>query len=155
MRPRTWVLAGTAILMGVGVSAAVGVTLVRRTVRQLIEAEDRLHATILTCRVVDDYLKANRFAAWPSSWEDLCSTPRREWGQFEWPRDAHRLEALVNIDFHARLSELAAQNADRFSAIRPNGPSAMTYIDVGVEPLLSDIRERLAAAGSPPDSRGK
>ena len=140
MKRRAWLIAA---LLGIALVAAgvwVGLT-VRRAARQLLDAEDRLYATILTCELVSDYLKRTGFASWPRSWEDLRALPARDGGPFRWPEDEQRLQALVVVEFGVRLDEIARQGADTFRAIRPNGPAASIYLDVGVAPLLSDIHD--------------
>ena len=99
-----------------------------------------MHATILACLVIDDYLEQTGYAAWPHSWEELKVAPMRTWGSFMWPRDAERLAQLVDVEFGARLGDVAEQAAENFQAVRPRGTAAHTYIDVGVWPLLDDIR---------------
>jgi hypothetical protein len=150
MRLRRWIAV-------VPVCAAIVATVVltgawlHRLIRQIFDAEERLHATILVCRLISDHLQRNGYAEWPHSWQELGDLPPREWGPFAWPRDESRIETLVVIDFNARLDDIANQDEAIFTAIRPNGPAASTYLDVGVGPLLSDIREH--ASGAVGDNR--
>ena len=143
MKRWRWIIAavlGAAILGGV----VYGVGFLRRTAHSAIETEERLHATILVCGIVGDYLRRDEYRAWPRSWEDLQSVPAREWGFFAWPGDAQRITELVEVDFGVRLEDLAIQSADAFEAIRPNGLAAGIYLDVGVGPLLEGIREHMS-----------
>ena len=134
-----------AVLAATTGLTAWGFLTLRNTTRQLLDAEERLHATILVCGVVGEYLKANGYSAWPDSWDELEKTVVLEKRPYSWPRDAKLVEARVVVDFGARLADVQRQDAGTFRAIRPNGPSATTYIDVGVGPLLADVREHRGA----------
>jgi len=95
--------------------------------------------------VIDDYLERTGYASWPRSWDELSVVPQRAWGPFEWPKDAARPAQLVDVEFGAQPGDVAEQTAEDFRAVRPRGSAAYTYIDVGVRPLLDDIRSHTKA----------
>ncbi len=124
-------------------------------VSQALRAEENLHATLFTIRLVEQFVHGK--GRWPGSWEELekLSFPSdapsplngqlsviRIGGQrgFEWPDEAEFLSERVAIDFDPDLKVVATQNPMDFAAIRPIGPY-YEYRDYG---FVKSLQETLA-----------
>ena len=141
------------VLSVAGVAAAVVVvwlvlTVVRVT-RTMLEAEDRLHASILVCDVVGDHLEANGYTQWPRSWDELAATPPREWSRFNWPDDIGELRGFVVVDFGAELDDVAATTPATFTAVQPNGVCYEVWRGHAAATLLDLIRSGLRDTAGP------
>jgi hypothetical protein len=152
MTRRNWLVAVVLVIAGLVGVDAFGLELAHRYLRKAQERADRLHATILVCQVVRDFLERDGYKAWPRSWDDLRSVPDREWGHFKWPRDAERVVQLVDVDFGARLEDVAKQDERTWHTIVPRGPEGRMYFILGVRPLLEDVRNHTKARDNQGDA---
>jgi hypothetical protein len=101
----------------------------------ITRAEFNLHAISATMQIVEEHIQEHD-GDWPRSWEELdkiaaaSSMP----GRF----NLEDVKKRVEIDFGARLEDLAGQDDKSFKAIRPIGP-CYTH-DHYVNSLLQTIR---------------
>jgi tetratricopeptide (TPR) repeat protein len=110
-----------------------------------LQAEENLHATLFTIRLVEQFVHEKE--RWPSGWDELEGLPFpnsapsplsgelsvvRIGGQhgYEWPGQADHLKRRVLIDFQPDLKAVAIQNPMEFTAIKPIG-SYCEYRDYG------------------------
>jgi len=120
-----------------------GVTFVLRTVERMLEAENRLHATIIAMRAAEQYLDLPDDPGWPESWDDL-ERVSVDYGWTHWPDDRAFLEDRVSIDFDATLEDVASQQNPAWTAIVPNGDAFDGWRDsvVAVRDAASRAIER-------------
>src|SRR6187200_367552 len=81
-----------------------------RGVRVSIEAEYNLHATILTIRVVEQFVTDKR--RWPHSWielEDQSLPNELQVGMYPWPESSADVRRRVIVDFDADPHAIVAQ----------------------------------------------
>jgi hypothetical protein len=118
---RKWQMLFRSVIAVVMIGLACCSWLVIRGIKVSIEAEHTLHATLMTIRVVEQFV--DEYMRWPSSWEELerLSQPR-EWGMYKWPDSSSEIQRRVVVDFNADLPAIASQDQSEFSAIRPIGP---------------------------------
>src|SRR5262245_53897997 len=65
-----------------------------------LQAEQNLHDTIFTIRLVDAFVLQN--GRWPSSWEELESLPiSEELNERGWPAVSTEIQRRVHVDFQA------------------------------------------------------
>lgn len=151
---RRHVIKGT-LLVAIVLATAGAVFFVWTFIRVLntsLEAEERLHATILVSDVVGDFVEISGFTGWPASWEELEGVPPREWSTYRWPRDLPRLRELVRIDFNTGLEQVAAAKAETFTAVEPAGVCYEVWRGHAAEPLLERIRKGLQGSSDSPPS---
>jgi hypothetical protein len=122
------------VLVGFVVFAALTIGFLIYTGAASLQTEERLQATLLTTRLVYNYVQDNN--RWPTSWRDL------ETVNVQWPRDSQLLQRYVVIDFTADLNKLARQSPEEFSAIRPNGASYPHQGNRFVSHLQRSLREK-------------
>ena len=91
----------------------------------LLRKQSSAGAFACTCSLVEDFIRTSDPRRWPSSWDDLDGLPARDFNSIAWPRDKARFVELVEIDFRADLGEVARQNPESFTAIRPRYPSTL------------------------------
>ena len=63
---------------------------------------------------------------WPTSWEELAKVQPKV-GMVEIPRDLDWVEKVVDVDFHARISDIARQQPDTFTGFKPRHESYYNY----------------------------
>jgi hypothetical protein len=73
-----------------------------RCVAVSLQAEENLHATLFTIRLVEQFVAEN--GRWPHSWDELekLSVPG-----YDWPAASTDIQRRVVIDFGADLKEIA------------------------------------------------
>ena len=121
-----------------------------------LKAEENLHATLFTIRLVEQFVHEN--GRWPESWNDLeqmafpSDAPSPLNGEltviriggshgYKWPDQSRHLRDCVAIDFHVDAKTITAQNPMDFQAIRPIGPH-YEYRDYGfVESLQATLEQ--------------
>src|SRR5206468_4148893 len=116
-RTRLVVRALVAVLVA---TACVIGWMVYRGVHTSVEAEMNLHATILTIRVVDGFVREH--GRWPHSWEELGSLSVPTLQEDGWPGRSSEIRQRVAVDFETDPRDVARQNPRAFTAIRPIGP---------------------------------
>ena len=129
-----------------------------------LQAEENLHATLFTIRLVEQFVSEH--GRWPASWKELEETSMsdaapspmhgditvvRIGGQhgYEWPAASPQIQQCVSVDFAANLAVIVQQNPMRFSAIKPIGPY-YEYRHYGfVDSLQSTIRSSVNGIDAP------
>lgn len=71
---------------------------------------------VYVCDSMGTYVAIHK--RWPASWEELGGIPQTS-DKFVLPRDKARLEAVLLVDFDAKLSDVAASQPKNFAAIKP------------------------------------
>lgn len=132
----------TTILLTLVTGALIGIALYvykHNPIRNALEAEERLHATECTLKVVEQFIKDHP-GHWPQSWNELEKTSFPGHGMYSWPKHSAEIQKRTTIDFSVRLEDLAQQTENTFQAIQPRGPS---YSLTSVEQLLQTVRADL------------
>jgi hypothetical protein len=120
-RLRRWLI--VTVLIAVLVGLAWGGWGIYRCISVSIEAEYNLHATIMTVRVVTQFVTENK--RWPNSWNELdrqLLPENPQWGMYQWPESSSDIQRRVSIDFNPNLRAMASQDQSTFTAIQPIGP---------------------------------
>jgi hypothetical protein len=120
-RLRRWLIV-TGLITGL-VGLAWGGWLIYRGISVSLEAEYTLHATLMTFRVVEQFVTEHK--RWPNSWEELERLPaseKLEWAMYRWPESSSEIQRRVVIDFNTDLPAMIDQDQMEFTAIRPIGP---------------------------------
>jgi hypothetical protein len=133
-------------------------------IRVSIRAEENLHATLFTLRLVDQFVAEQ--GRWPHSCTELVqvsisndalSPPKGETtivrigGQhgYNWPAASPEIRDHVQIDFHADPDTIVGQTPMDFTAIQPIGPY-YEYRQYGfVESLQDTLRSASPAKPDP------
>jgi hypothetical protein len=147
-----WVAA--LILLGPGAGSWV----LYRGVAGSLQAEENLHTTLFTIRLVEEFVALN--GRWPHSWDELEKLPvsgdapspmsggrsaLRIGGEhgYDWPGASQAIRRRVSIAFGANPRQIARQDPMSFAAIKPIGPY-YEYRDYGlVASLEAMIRKGL------------
>ena len=103
-------------------------------------AEFNLHAMRETLQIVEQHIEKHP-GEWPRSWEELDETAASS--GLKWRFPLNEMKERVEIDFNARLEDLARQDDETFKAIRPIGPCYVHAEQVRF--LLRTIRADIAA----------
>jgi hypothetical protein len=119
-----------------------------RVVRLSDEAERRLHATILVCRLARTYVEENH--TWPTAWSDLERLEPLEYAMYRWPEDREKIARQVTIRFGVSLESLCRAE-DAFDAVEPNGPAFAAY-DQEVLELIEAAKNALSLRERQPPS---
>lgn len=150
---RTVVIVFLAALLGGG-------WLIYRAATVALRAEENLHASLFTIRLVDEFVR--RHGRWPHSWPELEQIktdtlppdPDHEYGAddgfvnngvggchgYDWPKDSPHIQECVTIDFNADPKNIIDGPTMQFSAIKPIGPY-FEYRDYGfVDALKKTLR---------------
>ena len=116
--------------MRIAVRVATGVALIALTtgawmayqgISVSLQAENTLHATIFTVRLVQQFVAENK--RWPKSWTELESISDPDpASRYMWPAAPNELQRRVTIDFAANPLKVADQDPWDFKAIKPIGP---------------------------------
>jgi hypothetical protein len=135
---RSWLRClGLSALVLVVAAIGVGGWMVYVGVSTSLRAEENLHATLFTIRLVEQFVHDK--GRWPTSWDELerlqfpSTAPLplngeisvvRIGGQhgYDWPGQAEHLKECVAIDFQVAPKFVVSQNPNDFSAIKPIGP---------------------------------
>lgn len=118
-----------------------------------IRAEENHHATLLTIRVVDQFIHEKH--RWPTSWTELeevsfpspAPSPLNvRWdgsrAMYNWPRDCHAVHERVEIDFDFDVYSSGNLSRGEFCAIMPSERYCYEYRDsVELHYLLRSIEE--------------
>jgi hypothetical protein len=124
-----------------------------------LQAEENLHATLFTIRLVEQFVHER--GHWPRSWSQLeelkfdAGAPSPSNGRsaavriggshgYSWPEQALHLQSCVGIDFTANVDEIIKQDPMQFDAIRPDGPH-YEYRDYGFVESLQETLKSVAA----------
>jgi hypothetical protein len=122
-----------------------------------LRAEENLHATLFTIRLVEQFVAEHR--RWPASWSELeelnvpVDAPQpanrelavvRIGGShgYRWPDASPHLQQCVAVDFHADPGSIAREDPSDFRAIKPIGPY-FPYLKYG---FVESLQETIAAA---------
>ena len=111
-----------------------------------LQAEHTIHATIMTIRVVEQFVTEQQ--RWPSSWEELerQSLPEAsQGGMYRWPESSSEIQGRVIIDFNADLTAMIDQDPMLFTAIRPIGP----YFEYRHYGFVSDLKDAVRRSIKP------
>ena len=137
-RNRPWLrYLGLSALVLVIVAIGVGGWMVYDGALTSLRAEENLHATLFSIRLVEQFVHDK--GRWPASWEELeglqfpshAPLPLngeisvvRIGGQhgYEWPGQAEHLKGCVVIEFQIDQEFVASQDPMEFTAIKPVGP---------------------------------
>jgi hypothetical protein len=163
-RRRTWrqyvgfTLAGLVV-----VALLVGAWMFYAGISASLQAEENLHATLFTIRLVEQYV--HEYGRWPQSWREIEQMPFRGEAPsplnnklnviriggshgYDWPAQSAHIRERVIIDFAANTTVIMNAAPTQFQAIRPDGP-CYEYRDYGfVESLQETLRR---AQQSPSD----
>lgn len=117
-------------------------------------AERCLHATRLTIRAVEDYVKQHN-GNWPRSWSDLSRTSRHVEDVYVWTQGPENVHNFVILNCNADPDLIALQSVEEFDAIKPNSNYYTSWESVRVEIpfLLKVIRETRRARQADFESR--
>jgi hypothetical protein len=146
----------------VGLFAAVllvGAWMLYTCVSVSLQAEENLHATLFTIRLVGQYV--HDYGCWPKSWHELEQMPFpaealrplndklnvvRIGGShgYDWPAQSPHLQKCVIIDFASHAKALINQAPMQFQAIKPNGPYYEYRAYGFVETLQETLKEAVA-----------
>lgn len=168
-RRRTWRwYIGFAFVALVICALLVGAWMIYTGITVSLQAEENLHATLFTIRLVEQFVHEN--GRWPRSWSELEQMPFpseapsplngeltviRIGGShgFDWPTQSPHLRECVTINFGADAITISDQNPMEFDAIKPNGPY-YEYRDYGlVESLQKTLRKTIEDARPTPHTR--
>ncbi|MEQ9455285.1 MAG: hypothetical protein RLN76_11940 [Phycisphaeraceae bacterium] len=91
------------------------VSMILRSIDDLLDAEEALHAQILVVEVICQYIE--EYEQVPQSWEDLLTEVQGPvtWSTYEWPRDVDVMQKLVKVDFNGVGKGLTRDNLTRLS----------------------------------------
>ena len=135
--------------------------MVYRGITVSLQAEENLHATLFTIRLVEQFVAEQ--GRWPRSWGELEAMPvsgdappplqgeisaLRIGGQrgYDWPAASPEIQRRVAIDFAADPAAIVRQDPMDFTAIKPIGPY-YEYRDYGfVASLQATIRRSIKGA---------
>lgn len=144
--------------------AAIGAWMVYCGISVSVRAEENLHATLFTLRLVDQFIEKE--GRWPRSWAELEQvsmtneppsplkgemTVVRIGGQhgYNWPAASAEIRSRVQIDFHADPHAIVNQDPMEFNAITPIGPF-YEYRHYGfVESLQGTLRSATPTKNNP------
>ena len=88
-------------------------------------AEFAYLATATSTRAVQEFVIVNE--RWPESWEELRAVSLEPGPIYSWPEDLAEIQKQVEINFHLTLMEVAEQDPNGFTAIRPKRPAYSAY----------------------------
>ena len=168
-RPHTWrwYVVRLVVLL-VFAALLVGAWMLYTGVTVSLQAEENLHSTLFTIRLVEQFVHDN--GRWPKSWIDLEQMPFpsdapsplngeltviRIGGShgYKWPDQSPHLRECVAIDFDADANSIISQDPMDFQAINPIGPH-YEFRDYGfVKSLQNTLKE--STQGGRPTSRGR
>ncbi|HZZ73443.1 MAG TPA: hypothetical protein VFE24_14410 [Pirellulales bacterium] len=142
-------------IFAIGATVAVGL-IVDEAVTRALAAENNLHATVFTIRLVDQFVVEN--GRWPRSWQELKSLKSAAknsaimCGSDDDPLNGWRpdLEQRGAIDFEVDLNTIATQDPRAFIAIRPIGPLYYEYRYGLVAVLQKSVRTALGQEAATP-----
>jgi hypothetical protein len=121
-----------AVLIGAGFAYV--------AISRSLHAENALHSTLLTLRLLNEYV-ALHDGEWPASWTDLeALRPDDRTSMYDWPEDSRKVQEYVEIDFTANSKLLAEQSIDDFGAVRSIGPYYPWKDYYEVENLLNSLK---------------
>jgi len=123
-----------------------------------LQAEENLHATLFTIRLVEQFVHEN--GRWPKSWAELeqmrfpSDAPSPLGGElsairiggahgYDWPSQSTHLRECVAIDFGAAPETVITKDPLEFDAIKPIGPH-YEYRDYGFVESLQETLKRTA-----------
>ena len=135
---------GCAIFLTIAAGLLLGLAVVViSTLNKANESELNLISLNATLIVMDQYVR-ERPGQWPKSWDSLIAT---RIPNSSWPADAIVIKRRIQIDFAARLEDMAAQSIETFNAVRPIGPNDFRYsAEPTIRTLLDSIRESVKAS---------
>jgi hypothetical protein len=136
MRTRALVVVGILAFLA---CTAVVVFVVNR-VTESLEAERTYLANRVVLEVVTNYLKDHP-EGWPKNWEELRDTPADAQGFRGWPENIEEIRRRIRVDFALTRPQVAAMNAETFSAVEPIGPN-FGPDESAINQLLSVAREK-------------
>lgn len=93
---------------------------ISRAIRAQLDAESRLHSTIVLARACNAYALSQTPPRWPTSWQELESV-RIDYDWLNWPQDADHIREHATVDFTITLDEALAMPETTINAIRPSG----------------------------------
>jgi hypothetical protein len=106
-----------------------------------LEAERTLLANRVVLEVLENYLKKHP-EGWPTSWEELRDTPVSAYVQGHgWPENIEEIRRRIRVDFALTRPQVAAMNAETFSAVEPIGPN-FGPDESAINQFLSVAREK-------------
>ena len=162
VRRRTWRwYIGFALACIVVMALLVGAWMLYTGITVSLQAEENLHATLFTIRLVEQFVHDQ--GRWPQSWRELEAvklpadapsplnnelTVIRIGGShgYDWPAQSPHLQECVTIDFAADANTIINQDPMQFQAIKPRGPY-YEYRDYGfVESLQATLKDAVAQA---------
>jgi hypothetical protein len=98
--------------------------------------------------VVEQFVQEH--GRWPASWKELESVSGEDRPLYSWPRDSDQIKMSVEIDFDLKLEDVANQEPDRFTAIRPKVPAFQAYGSYFAS-LLETVRKKRKEQGDKSD----
>jgi hypothetical protein len=154
---RSWLRClGLSLLVLVIAAVGIGGWMLYVGVSVSLQAEENLHATLFTIRLVEQFVHDK--GRWPASWDELDGLPfpgtapsplngqmsskAYIGGQhgYEWPGETKHVKECVAIDFQIDQGVIARQDPKDFTAISPIGP-CYQYRDYGfVQSLQQTLR---------------
>ena len=157
-----WYVGLTLVALVIAV-LLVGASMLYTGITVSLQAEEELHATLFTIRLVEQFIHEN--GRWPKSWSDLEQMPfpsdapsplngeltvTRIGGShgYDWPMQSLHLQECVTIDFAANANTIINQNPTQFEAIKPNG-TYYEYRDYGFVDSLQETLKKATANGQP------
>jgi hypothetical protein len=106
------------------------------------QADEKVDATLFTIRLVEQFVKDHN--RWPKSWSELEKTTAPPPYTFNWPADSAKIQEHVSIDFKVNLRKMVEpEEAGKFKAIRPKGPSHSYRDSYEVRSLLKTVGSAL------------
>jgi len=148
-------LVGTVVALVLG-SLFAGAWMVYVGIKVSLQAEENLHATLFTIRLVDQFVHDN--GRWPQSWAELeqmsfpSDAPSPLNGElaviriggshgYDWPGRSPHLQERVSIAFDVDAQAIVTTPFMEFNAIKPIG-SYYEYRDYGfVESLQESLKK--------------
>ena len=148
---------GLSLLVLLLVALGVGGWMIYLGVSVSLQAEENLHATLFTVRLVEQFVHDR--GRWPASWNELeqlpfpSDAPSPLNGQtsvvyiggqhgYDWPGQAEHLKKCVAIDFQVDPKAVVNQEPMQFTAIKPIGPY-YEYRDYG---FVQSLQQTLKTA---------
>lgn len=141
-KPRTLRRTIIGLFLAAGVLISAGFAwCIYQGVSTSLQAENTLHAILLTTVVVDHYVQQEH--RWPESWTALQKVANVN----DWPADAETVQQFVSVNFDVTLGEVASQTVEQFNAISPKRP-CYPYKDRGQVKALIDTAKKAVSTDS-------